>query len=283
VTETLDNEITAFTPRAQQRDVRPRFGWPRYEEIANEAKERTDDLYGHYASGSALTASGPGQNLFDVRDQSYSDADLIEFANYLVTGHSPIDPVYPGETVLEKHNADMSRTTESDILGQAIADWLAAPGNRDRILLVRRNWRGVQSGGNIYIQRWQFSDDERNRQQFWSTFQTMIHEYLHKITHNTYSSRARALGRRRQQIFTEGGTSYFDRNVWYTLWPHEIRTNDELREKVEGGQYEYDSDVIPDWSGYRQVSQFEQIVEEVGEENARAAYFKGEVDKIGMP
>lgn len=111
----------------------------------------------------------------------------------------------------------------------------------------------------------------------------MIHEYLHKATHDDYSDRARDLGRRREQIFTEGGTSYFDRNVWYTLWPNEISSNAELRESVEGGRYEYDASLIPDWSGYDQVGQFEQIVNIVGEENARAAYFRGEVEKIGMP
>ncbi len=283
VTETLEREITALTPRAQQRDTLPRFEWSRYEEIANEAKERTDDLYGHYAVGDALSATGASPNLFDVRDQAYSDADLIYFANYLVTGHNAIDPIYPDVSILSKHNADMSRDMESDILSQAITDWVNEAGNRDRILLVRRNWSGVQAGGNIYIQRWRRPDEDDNCRQFWRTFQTMIHEYLHKVTHDDYSDRAGGLGRRRQQIFTEGGTSYFDRNVWFTLWPNEISSNAELRERVEGDSYDYDASLIPDWHGYDQWRQFEEIVNVVGEENARAAYFRGEVEKIGMP
>lgn len=52
---------------------------------------------------------------------------------------------------------------------------------------------------------------------------------------------------------------------------------------MEGEEYDYDESVIPGWSGYEQTSQFEQIVGVVGEENARAAYFRGEVEKIGMP
>lgn len=132
------------------------------------------------------------------------------------------------------------------------------------------------------MQRWDMGGQQANRQQFWRTFRTMIHEYLHKVTHAHYSAKARTLGRTRAQIFTEGGTSYFDRNVWQTLHPQEISTNGQLRETVEGAQYPYDPSVIGTWSGYSQVSQFEQIVSEVGEENVRAAYFRGRTDRIGL-
>jgi hypothetical protein len=56
-----------------------------------------------------------------------------------------------------------------------------------------------------------------------------------------------------------------------------------LRQNIEGQAYPYDPAVIPDHHGYDQMNQFEQIVNQVGEENAKAAYFKGEVDKIAMP
>jgi hypothetical protein len=282
VRDTLEREITALTPRSQQRDIMPRFGWPRYEQIAQEAKRRTDALYGHYAIGTAPTATGPTPNLFDVRDQTYSDASLIQFANYLVTGHTAINPVYPGRTILNVHNASLNRAAERGILTSAITAWMGQGTNRDRILLVRRNWSGVQSGGNIFMQRWDMGSTQANRQQFWRTFRTMIHEYLHKVTNRHYSDKARTLGRTREQIFTEGGTSYFDRNVWQTLYPQEISSNAQLRETVEGAPYPYDASVIGTWSGYTQVSQFEQIVSEVGEENARAAYFRGLTDRIGL-
>jgi hypothetical protein len=282
VRDTLEREITALTPRSQQRDVMPRFGWPRYEQIAQEAKRRTDALYGHYGMGAAPTATGPTPNLFDVRDQTYSDASLIQFANYLVTGHRAVDPIYPGRTILNVHNAALDRAAERGILASAITAWIGQGTNRDRILLVRRNWSGVQSGGNIFMQRWDMGNTQANRQQFWRTFRTMIHEYLHKVTHAHYSDKARTLGRTREQIYTEGGTSYFDRNVWQTLHPQEISSNAQLRETVEGAPYPYDASVIGAWTGYTQVSQFEQIVSEVGEENARAAYFRGLTDRIGL-
>ncbi len=59
--------------------------------------------------------------------------------------------------------------------------------------------------------------------------------------------------------------------------------NATLRENIEGAAYPYDATVIPAHSGYDQMEQFARITSQVGQENAKAAYFKGEVDKIGMP
>ena len=71
--------------------------------------------------------------------------------------------------------------------------------------------------------------------------------------------------------------------VWETLFPQEIASNAGLRERIEGQQYPYNEGLIPDHSGYAQMDQFGRIVDEVGEENAKAAYFRREIQKIGMP
>jgi hypothetical protein len=283
VEETLEKEVTAFTPRALQRLAYPKFGWPRYEEIANEAKARTDAVFGHYAQGDALTSAvGPDRNLFDFSEKAFSDADLIQFANYLVTGHNANDPVYPGKTIHQVHNADLERDPEKTILNTALSQWFGIAGNKDRLLKINKTWSGAQSAGQIFMQRWDVGDLKQNRFQFWKMFQTMIHEYLHKITHSDYSTKANALSRTKAQVFTEGGTSYFDQRVWQTLYPDEVHSNPVLRKKVEGGDYPYDSEVIPKDSSYDQIEQFKKIVEVVGEKNAAAAYFLGKTDRIGL-
>jgi hypothetical protein len=284
ILETLTREVAALYPRAVQRNARPRHAWQPYEVIAREAKEATDALYGAYnVAGAPMTSSGPTPNLRDVRDQSYNNSSLAQFANYLVTGHNPINPVYPGQRIHGPHNADLNRTTEADILRQAITTWMSDATHLNHLLELRRGWSGVQSGGTIFIQRWDMGNEADNRRQFWSMFQTMIHEYLHKITHPTFSTAARRLGRQREQVFTEGGTSYFDKRVWQSIFPQEIASNATLRQDIEGAAYPYDPAVIPAHHGYAQMGQFERISNQVGEENAKAAYFKGEVDKIGMP
>lgn len=285
IQETLEKEVTALTPRAIQRSALPKFDWPRYEVMANEAKARADAVFGHYKTGTALTSTdGPGRNLFDQSEKAFSDADLLEFANYLVTGHNAMDPIYPDKTIHQVHTADVKRTDEKDKLKTALTTWIDLPlsGNRDRLIKVNQNWSGSQGGGNIFMQRWDLSDVNKNRAQFWKSFQTMIHEYLHKITDPDYSKKAKDLGREKQQVFTEGGTSYFDERVWKTLYPEEVRADPKLREKVEGGVYEFDSSLIPTDSTYAQIDQFKQIVNVVGEPNAAAAYFLGKTDRIGL-
>lgn len=294
IQETLEREVTHMTPRAIKRSALPKFKWPRYKEMAIEAKERTDAVFGHYVKAtkkdpatqtddSALSSdAGPGRNLFDYSEQAFSNANLLHFANYLVTGHNAYDPIYPKKTIHQVHTADLEDKERKKNLNDAIVRWIVIPGNKARLLKVNQNWSGAQSGGNIYMQRWDVGNVSKNRRQFWKMFQTMIHEYLHKITHKKYSDKAHDLGRAKEQVYTEGGTSYFDERVWKTIYPEEVRANHELREKVEGGVYPYDSSLIPTVKSYEQIDQFKQIVKIVGEANASAAYFLGETDKIGL-
>lgn len=283
IEDTLEKVVASLTKRAEERDKYKKFGWSRYDEMANEAKARTDALFGHFAAGPVLSSTpGADRNLFDVSEQTYNNADLDEFANYLVTAHKSEDPVYPDKTIHQAHTADVERDKEKKKIDDAFKVWFGKTGNKDRILLLMRTWKGTQGRGNIFLQRWDLGDEKQNRAQFWKTFHTMIHEYLHKITNPEYSKKAEALGRVKEQVYTEGGTSYFDERVWKTLYPEEVRANPKLREKVEGGVYDFDSSLIPEDSAYDQIDPFKEIVKIVGEENAAAAYFLGKTDLIGL-
>lgn len=282
VLKTLEAEMNRLHEGYSKRDKMKRFGWPRYEEISAEAKRVTDSLYGHYNQGPAMTPHGKTPNLLDVHEQKYSDFDLYNLANYVITASPPKKPVYPGTNILVKHNASLKRPVEAGILKKAILDWLGQGTNKEKTLIIMRNWGGTQRGGKIYTQRINYQDELMNRYSFWKTFQTMIHEYLHSITSKEYSAKAGTLGRRKEQIYTEGGTSYFDKKAWETVFPAEISSNDKLRLKIEGGYYPYESKLIPEWKGYPQKDEFAEIVAEVGEANAMAAYFKGQTDRIGL-
>lgn len=282
VTDTLSRELARGLPRARTRNGLPRHAWGGYESIAQEAKTRTDQLFGHLNTGPALTHTGTPQNLFDTRDQSYSNGALYGFANYLVTGHSPWDPVYPGQTIHQVHNADLNRSTEAGILRTAITTWMGQGSNLAELTELRRSWPGSAGGGNVFLQRWDHGNQAENRRQFWSTFQTMIHEYIHTITHADFYSATARLGRTKEQVYTEGGCSWYDNKVWETINPTEIANNDQLRANVEGGSYAYDPSVIPQNTGYRQITQFDQIVNTIGENNMNVAFFQGQVDRIGL-
>ena len=116
----------------------------------------------------------------------------------------------------------------------------------------------------------------------WKSFQTIIHEYLHTITHPNYSAVAASLGGAQESILIEGGTSLFTDDVWNTLWPDEIRANDELRANVEGARHLFDASVIPPISHYHQIAQARDIRTRVGEDNMRSAYFLGHTELLGL-
>jgi hypothetical protein len=289
VKDTLDKEVAARTAESVARLALPKFDWPRYEEIANEAKKRVDNLYERYASGSALTsAAGPDRNLFDLSERTFSDAILIQFADALVTAQRYRDPIYPGRRIAEVHNADLRRDPEKTTHNATITNWVTDPGNKAKLEVILKAWPGAHVGddtgnGTILLQRWKTGDEDKNRLHFWRTFQTAIHEYLHKITHHDYSTKAALLGEIKRKIYTEGGTAYFDQRVWKTIYPEEIRSNRDLRKKVEGAEFDYNSSLIPTRNAYEeQAGKFTQIVEVVGEENAVAAYFQGKTDRIGL-
>lgn len=289
VKSTLDNEVGERLQASSDLLALPKFDWPRYEQIANEAKKRVDSLYGHYASGSALSAAdGPDRNLLDLSEQPFSDAILIQFADALVTSQKLRKPVYPGRKIGQVHNADLGREPEKTIHKTTILNWVSDPANKAKLEIVLKAWPGAHLGddtgkGTIFLQRWKRGSENENRFHFWSTFQTAIHEYLHKITNPTYSSKAALLGEINRKVYIEGGTAYFDQRVWKTIYPEEIRSNPDLRKNVEGAELPYDSSLIPPRNAYaEQADKFTRIVQNVGEENAVAAYFQGKTDRIGL-
>lgn len=289
VKDSLDKELAKRLPGATAKLALPKFDWPRYDEMANEAKKRVDALYGRYATSDALSSvAGPGQNLFDAAVHPFEDWALIQFADNLITAQTLTDPVYPGKRIMQVHNADLSREPEKTIHESAITSWMGIGSNKTQLLTLLRSWPGAhekdETGkGKILLQRGEWPNTNKNRVQFWSTFQTMIHEYLHKITHGDYTAKARTIGEAKEKVFTEGATGYFDKRVWKTIYPDEVRTNADLRKKVEGAEFPYNSSLIQTRNAYaEQAAKFTQIVDVVGEENAAAAYFQGKTDRVGL-
>lgn len=281
ILKTLNAEVEARYPDYEKRDKKPRFNWSPYKKIAHEAKRVTDDLYGHYDTKSKpITPHGSDANLFDRHETPVKLADLGVLAKYFVAVYKPEKPIYPGTTVGAKHHANFGQKLEKSILNKAIATWLMDTKNRKKLELIMKNWGGGEKGGKIFIQRIDHQHEGMNRLYFWKTFQTLIHEYIHSITSKEYSKKARASGM--GELYTEGGTAYFEEKVWKAIYPQEIQNNGALRFRVEGLVYPYEPKVIPTWKGYPQRHQFGAIVNEVGEKNAMAAFFKGETDRIGL-
>jgi hypothetical protein len=283
IMQTLDARRTTAVPRTQAMFARPRIPLTRYETIGGASKRYTDDLFGRYASGPALTARGPNPN---IRDQSAITGNAADMIDYLIHSDAQMQPVH------RAHNARTGQPTERGIIRGVMADYFttrsgvsaAEAAQREADMrLIDRGWPATAGGGVVRVQPYEGATPADTRRSMWKSFQTLIHEYLHTITHTRYDRAARALPSREQQdILVEGGTSLYTDKVWNTVFPEEIRNNDALRATVEGSSLPFDETVIPTITHYRQIAQAREIESQVGEENLRAAYFLGQIERIGL-
>ena len=72
VIETLEKEVTALTPQAIVKAAYPKFPWPRYEEMANEAKKRTDAVLVIMLPGAPLPLPSAQAEIFLIFHRNLS-------------------------------------------------------------------------------------------------------------------------------------------------------------------------------------------------------------------
>lgn len=280
---TLDRYRVAFFPSSQALLRRRRLPMSRFEGIGQEAKRRVDAVFGRYASGPAFRAGVPGSgaNLIDRSLQTPSAEDLVR---YLVDNDEDFF-----EPIRRSHSADHSRPTEQRIVEDVIRDYPNISAHHRRQLeVIDQAWPGIQDPQTHTIEIQPFAGANRGatRRMFWEQFQTLIHEYLHSVTHPNYTRVAGLLGADRRSVLIEGGTSLFATEVWRSIYPSVIRTDARLRANVEGQTLPYDPSVIsPTVLGNYPSQELRagQIVHAIGAGNLRAAYFLGRTEFLGFP
>jgi hypothetical protein len=150
-----------------------------------------------------------------------------------------------------------------------------------RMLELDVGWEGAQLEGTVYLQRYKQDTDEKNRQQLWALFNTCIHEYLHSCAHAKYQAFAFKFSKKgdstRYNTLIEGFCDFFTQNVRAT-----VVDTPALRKKIEGPYLDAAAPKPVVKPGvYPSIAQAEQVVSIVGIRNAEAAYFQGDVSKIG--
>ncbi|HET6992468.1 MAG TPA: hypothetical protein VFJ43_14130, partial [Bacteroidia bacterium] len=259
-----------------------KYDWTIFDRIADEAKKSTDALYGEYRTGPAFTPFGKSANLKDQSEKYVGPEGVADLVYYLIVTQDEIDPRYGTKNIHQAHNAIPTRDEEATIINKVMNDWINRPGNVTRLTTIEQTWPGEESENEVRLVRYKKKTNREEREFFWGTFQTLIHEYLHSITSNRFERIANRLGGTKRDILIEGGTSYFTEQVWTSIYPEEIRANDNLRTTIEGKKYPYDPTVIPELNSYTQMDQLKEIVAEIGEENMRAAYFRGKRKAAGI-
>ena len=306
VIDRLYDDLVRNKGRREHRDSSRINPFERYEEIADIAKRETDAVFGKYTTGPAFRHRN-GRHLGNLRDRFEEEQrdqsrlgprgrrrqaeQLIEY--FIQSGYGGIGRINT------EHDAVPERTTvspgetrsEADILHGAVTT--IAEARETQLLEIDRGWEGTAGGGIVSLQRWRVADQpgdpagQGQRHHFWEVFQTMIHEYLHTLTHEQYYDYARTLpgGDAGVQYNTliEGMTSAMTEIVWANV---ASRVGERaLSEEVEGTSLFVDEatskaacPVIP--ARYPSYHQAMELITIVGPRNVFAAYLLGEVDMI---
>jgi hypothetical protein len=277
IEDKLDGVRAWMFAQSQAMLARPKLPMARFEGIGQEAKRQTDALFGGFAKGPALSTAGPNPTLIDRSLQPPDRADLVR---YLINNQAELLPVHTAHSAIPSRGSAADATTELGIITSIIPAYAAAHGAE--LDVIDQAWPGIASGGVVQIQPFEDTTPAGTRRMLWENFQTMIHEYLHTITHPGYEQLAHSLGGTKQSILIEGGTSLFTDKVWKLIFPEEIRANEQLRLNVEGSTLPFDATVIPPISHYNQIAEARTIESAVGEENMRAAYFLGHTELLSL-
>lgn len=157
------------------------------------------------------------------------------------------------------------------------------PPNVKRLNEIDRGWPGSATDTDISLALNRPSDPAQARQAKWWDFETMVHEYMHIVVHPDYHKYAETFGAGSPKYNTliEGVDCLLVEIAWEQMAPG----LDALRPLVEGPYFVKDSPVDVTHPGlqrgYPSYSEALKLVELAGVDGLYAAYFLGEVDRIG--
>jgi hypothetical protein len=253
--------------------------WSTLEGAAAASKKVTDAVYGSYATAPPMTqASGNFVDQWadeEARNAALDPTDKKAKARdkviYLISANCA--------DVNRLHSANPSGAKEAPILDPIIDSFVDTDAKVQILLETDIGWEGAQLDGTVYLQRFKQDTDEKNRAQLWEIFHTCIHEYLHTLAHPDYKAYAETQDKVRKHTLVEGFCDFFTLNVRKT-----VKVDTALRQQIEGPYYDAKAAVPVVHPGvYPSHAQAEQVVSIAGIRNAAAAYFRGEVDKLGGP
>jgi hypothetical protein len=252
------------------------IGWPHLEQVARMAKTATDAVFGKYAVGPPLKK---GAGLHDAWDEKVTMQQASKQQEFLQAGRRVTKILVSDPRVREldeRHGAIQSRSPEKEIMSAVRLSITDA--RRAELLEIDKGWPGFSKEGAIYLQLFKADDVGGNRDKMWGLFDAVIHEYLHTLEHSLHKAYQDNLTQQEGSMtLREGVVDYLTFVVRET-----VKYTSALRKTVEGEFH--DKAVlhpIPPYAGYGERAQAEKLAGIVGARNVMAAFFLGDVAKIG--
>ncbi|MBD8061133.1 peptidoglycan-binding domain-containing protein [Oceanitalea stevensii] len=304
----LQEHLDEATPHVTAREAAKRAGrvltTTDQEGAGRAAKSSVDAVFGSLASAATLTTAQEtarsafrftaGVNLLDASDPAVRPPDPRDLSEWMSETDSD------ARSVQQAHGFNPRRTTQGEpqFFDTLLTEFIAQGSNRDD--LERYDLFGFAfalQGPRVLSQtavvaQPGFADtpgsggapSEAERLMRWSTWQTLVHEYIHTLAHPSFNA---ASGGNR--ILTEGFCETFTKDVLLhggAIARAEADADPALRREVEGGDFPgFDPRFVPDYSSGEYsdyVAQAGKIAAEVGMAALRAAFFLGHVEAIGL-
>lgn len=230
----------------------------------------------------------PGSSRMGLADASTRPVDegtILGWTAYFMDNGS----YEPGQAQAA-HNFDISRAVPDRAEHDRVRDLWLNSGGRAKATAMIRAWPAEAGTGTVFLQL--RDTGYQDRVGMWGLFGTLIHEFMHLAAHPTYATAAEAIGGAARDVLIEGMDEHMTTQAWNAIRPT-IAGDRALRQAVEGSFFHEPVNAADYAAGsaidhrildnhYDSMTQADAIAARVGEANARAAYFMGHVEAIGL-
>jgi Domain of unknown function (DUF4157)/LysM domain len=272
----------------------PAFPIPSASNIAVAAQQETERYFAPYirvASRAPADIYHPGAysltaKLGDESARPLTGGNRAGWTGYWMTLRAgcPLPPC--GQGVLDSYHVVPTRTPDSAEYTRVLNLFATDPANQTDIDDAIHSWPAEAGTGTVFIQPYVVSTPTELRRNRWDVFTTLIHEMMHILAHPNFERTALLIGGTARKYLTEGFAEVMRHELWDGRGQLKARLaspeNAPLRQQVEGASYPYDPSVVKYHSDYAEYNEAKQIDAKVGHENAKAAYFLGHTELLGL-
>src|SRR5208283_3314133 len=197
-----------------------------------------------------------------------------------------------GDPVMQKFGCDTARSPDKEEFARVASVLASNPALQGDIDDAIHGWGGEASQGINLGLLYDTSKPENTRRARWDIYTGVLHEMMHVLQHPNYVRTYQLFTGTAKEILKEGMPDVMRRDLWDG--PGQLRARlatsayDNQRAEIEGGKYDYDENVVFYHPDYDEIKDARKIIEGdgkrkgVGMANARAAFFLGHTDLLGI-
>jgi hypothetical protein len=266
-------------------------------DIAKAAQEQVESYYGPYIKVASREPTGtyhPGgyslaSILGDQSTRPIGDRTTLDSAGRPSPGRVNWMIYFMkqfGDGVLNKYHCVPSRSPDDTEFAR-IRDLIAMdPTLKTDIEDAIHGWPAEATGG-VFIQPYQTMPNPLEaRKVRWDTFTTLMHEMMHILEHPNHVRTRSAIGGAADEILKEGMADVMRYELWegggHMKSSVAAAAMAPLRTRVEGASLPYNAAAVQSHGYYGVMTEARKIVDQVGIENAKAAFFMGHTELIGL-